>query len=282
MGPRGIPARGVRKRGQRGDGESPRQVRPSLTTSPGASRIGVADGDDYYDGDRGLAGPREIAENSSKESGAEQSGQVMCSGRVAEAICENRMEFRAKRTGECYLYLEREGHCTPSGFQPAPTTQERSMDLAKNLKIDSVSRLHPTAPRQVTVKQTVADAVNVMRQERVGCVLVCDDEGKLIGIFTERDLLRRVLATGKPLSIAVSECMTPDPVALDPKDSIGAAVRRMAEGGYRHLPVIDADRRPVGILSVKKIMHYLVEHFPATIYNLPPDPNTVPHQREGA
>ena len=63
---------------------------------------------------------------------------------------------------------------------------------------------------------------------------------------------------------------------------IAAAVRKMEVGGYRHLPVVDGLGRPTGILSVKRIVHYLAEHFPATIYNLPPDPAVVPNEREGA
>lgn len=155
------------------------------------------------------------------------------------------------------------------------------MDLAKNLKIDSVSRLQPTPPWQVGPQQTVAETVALMRQERVGCVLVADQH-RLLGLFTERDLLRRVLAVGKSLDIPVSECMTPNPVTVQHKDSISTAVRRMEEGGYRHLPVVDEAGRPVGVLSVKRIVHYLVEHFPTTIYNLPPDPGAVPQEREGA
>jgi CBS domain-containing protein len=155
------------------------------------------------------------------------------------------------------------------------------MDLAKNLKIDSVSRLNPTPPRQVKPSQTAAEAAALMRQEQVGCLLVCQGD-RLIGILTERDLMRRVLAPGKPLTLPVSECMTPNPVVVHPKDPIAAAVRHMETGGYRHLPVVDEGGRPLGVLSVKRIVHYLVEHFPATIYNLPPDPAAVPNEREGA
>ena len=155
------------------------------------------------------------------------------------------------------------------------------MDLAKNLKIDSVSRLHPTAPHQVSTNQSVADAVQLMRQEHVGSLLVCAG-GRLAGIFTERDLIQRVLAPGKPLTTPVSECMTLNPVVVHPKEPIAAALRRMEEGGYRHLPVVDEAGRPVGVLSVKRIVHYLVEHFPTTVYNLPPDPAVVPQEREGA
>jgi CBS domain-containing protein len=154
------------------------------------------------------------------------------------------------------------------------------MDLARNLKVESVSRLNPNPPYQVRPSQTVAEAVALMRQEDVGCLLVCE-EGRVVGIFTERDLMRRVLAHGKPLSLPVSECMTADPVTVQSKEPIGLAVRRMEEGGYRHLPVVD-NGKPVGLLSVKRIVHYLVEHFPGTVYNLPPDPGMIQHEREGA
>jgi CBS domain-containing protein len=133
----------------------------------------------------------------------------------------------------------------------------------------------------VAPAQSVADVAALMRREQTGCLLVCDGD-RLVGIFTERDLLRRVLAPGKPLTTPVGECMTPNPVVVHPKEPIGAAVRRMEEGGYRHLPVVDDAGRPVGLLSVKRIVHYLVEHFPVIVYNLPPDPNAVPQAAEGA
>lgn len=154
------------------------------------------------------------------------------------------------------------------------------MDLAKNLKIESVSRLNPNRPWSLSPEQTAADAVALMRARGVGCVLICA-EGRLVGIFTERDLLRRVLAAGRPMTIPLHECMTPNPVTVQPKDPINTAVRLMEEGGYRHLPVVDAGK-PVGILSVKRIVHYLVEHFPATVYNLPPDRQASARSREGA
>ena len=155
------------------------------------------------------------------------------------------------------------------------------MELAKNLRIDSVSRLNATPPRQVSPSCSVAEAVELMRQEKVGCLLVCVAE-EVVGIFTERDLMKRVIAANKPLSLPVSEFMTSNPVVVHPTDPIRVAVGRMEEGGYRHLPVVNDRGRPLGILSVKRIVHYLVEHFPATVYNLPPDPGVVPQEREGA
>jgi CBS domain-containing protein len=154
------------------------------------------------------------------------------------------------------------------------------MDIARNLKIESVSRLHPTPPWQVTTSQSVAEAVTLMREKSVGCILICADR-KVVGIFTERDLLCRVMAQGKPLSSPVGEYMTPEPVTVHPKDPIATAIRRMEEGGYRHLPVV-VDGKAVGILSVKRIVHYLVEHFPAMVFNLPPNSQSILPRREGA
>jgi CBS domain-containing protein len=155
------------------------------------------------------------------------------------------------------------------------------MELARNLKIDSVSRLEPARPLRLERICPVTAAVGLMRQHRCGCVVICD--GKAIaGIFTERDLLRRVVARGLSWDTPVSEVMTPDPICVLAKDSIRSAVRRMEQGGYRHLPVVDETGRPVGVISARRIMHYLAEHFPATIYNLPPDPNSVPDSAEGA
>jgi|SRR5262245_2816282 len=154
------------------------------------------------------------------------------------------------------------------------------MELARNLRKDPVSRLDPSPPWSVERSATVADAVGLMRRENVGCVLVCEG-GRLAGLFTERDLMCRVLAVGKPLSLPVAEVMTPDPVTVLPRDPIRVAVRKMKAGGHRHLPVVDDDSRPVGLLSVKRVVRYLVEHYPAAVYNQPPS-GQVPDSPEGA
>lgn len=155
------------------------------------------------------------------------------------------------------------------------------MELNRNLKIDSVSRLQPSLPHQIGADQPVTAAVDMMRRERVGCLLICQ-AGRLVGILTERDLVRRVFAPGLPLSTPIAECMTPDPVTVSSKEPIRAAIERMERGGYRHLPVLDEKQQLVGTLSIKRIVHYLVEHFPGIVYTQPPNPHTVPQKREGA
>ena len=120
-----------------------------------------------------------------------------------------------------------------------------------------------------------------MREQNVGCLLVTD-AGRVVGIFTERDLLTRVLSRGRSLETPLRSCMTPNPVTVGPKDPVRTAIRRMQKGGYRHLPVVDDEGRPIGMLSVRRVVHYLVEHFPALIFNQPPEANKYPETAEGA
>jgi len=154
------------------------------------------------------------------------------------------------------------------------------MELSRNLMIESVARLGPTAPRSVRAGGVVAEAVAVLREGGVGCLLVTE-AGRLVGVFTERDLLTRVLAAGLSLETPLRRVMTPDPVSVGLHEPIRQAIRRMQLGGYRHLPVIDAEDRPVGILSAKRVIRYIAEHFPHVVYNLPPGRGS-PEAREGA
>jgi CBS domain-containing protein len=156
------------------------------------------------------------------------------------------------------------------------------MELSRNIRVESVSRLDPAPPLGIDASQTVADAVALLRMGNVGCLLVTD-RGRVVGIFTERDLLTRVLAPRRPLdSTTMRAVMTPEPVTVRPKDPVRTAIRRMQKGGYRHLPVVDEAGRPLGILSARRVVHYLVEHFPAIVFNQPPDGNRYPSAPEGA
>jgi CBS domain-containing protein len=171
----------------------------------------------------------------------------------------------------------------PQSESPAedPSLGLYSVELSRNIRVDSVSRLEPAPPLAVSAETTVAAAVAMMREGNAGCLLVTD-AGRLVGIFSERDLLTRVLAQGLTLEVPMQAVMTPNPVAVSPADSVRTAIRRMQEGGYRNLPVVDETGRPVGILSANRVVHYLVEHFPAIVFNQPPDTRAYPDSPEGA
>jgi CBS domain-containing protein len=143
--------------------------------------------------------------------------------------------------------------------------------------------LPPGEPVLVESPTPVLEAVALMRDRHVGCVLVVR-AGKLKGIFTDRDVVDRVVAAGlDPAKIAVRRVMTPSPETLRPTDSIAFALNLMSLGGYRHIPLVDKSGAPVGTVSVKDIVGYLVGFFPKSVINLPPRPRAnYTRQREGA
>lgn len=103
---------------------------------------------------------------------------------------------------------------------------------------------------------TVRDAVRLMTDKRVGAVLVVED-GELVGIFTERDLLVSVVAPGlDPDATPLSEVMTVQPQTVTTEDGIEDVVAWMLSGRYRHLPVVEGGRL-LGIVSQGDVMAYL-------------------------
>ena len=112
------------------------------------------------------------------------------------------------------------------------------------------------APPPVTVEPdaSVDTAIARMQEGQVDCLLVVDD-GRLIGIFTDRDALIKV--AGHPHDGAsVRDFMTADPVVLRHDDPIGVAIHKMAVGGFRHIPLVD-DGRPTGVVTARDVFHHL-------------------------
>ncbi len=104
-------------------------------------------------------------------------------------------------------------------------------------------------PLVMSPRVTVKHACQLMHDRRVGAVLVTDRSGKLVGIFTGRDAVCRVLAEGKDSAeTTLAEVMTRDPCSMPPKSSAIDALRLMQEGGFRHVPVVAGDEL-VGIVS---------------------------------
>jgi CBS domain-containing protein len=112
------------------------------------------------------------------------------------------------------------------------------------------------APPSMSVRQ----AAEAMVKRGVGAVLVVDDQ-RLIGIFTERDIVFRVVARGlDSTTTALREVMTPDPKTIAPEKSYGVAMLLMHENGFRHLPVVE-NGLPVGIVSSRSALDPDLEEF---------------------
>ena len=113
-----------------------------------------------------------------------------------------------------------------------------------------------------------------MNEHRIGCVLVVE-AGRLVGIFTERDVLTKVVTAGRDIDTTpVGEVMTRDPECLTLDDGIAYALNMMSVGGFRHIPLVDADGYPTGMVAMRDIVDYIVDLFPEEVLNLPPSPRT--------
>ena len=109
---------------------------------------------------------------------------------------------------------------------------------------------------------TVSEASQLMKRSNVGAVLVVK-EGRLTGIFTERDALYRVIAAQRdPRVTKLAEVMTPEPKTVAPDETFGYALLVMHENGFRHLPVLE-DGRPIGVVSARSALDPDLEEFTA-------------------
>ncbi len=143
------------------------------------------------------------------------------------------------------------------------------MTIEEALRNERLGNLPVSNPACVQVGTSLEETLRVMREEGVGCVLVCAGE-RLAGIFTERDVLNKLF--GRPVNPLdpVDRFMTPDAMVLTLDDTLGEAVRLMTERGYRHVPLCDRQGRRAGMIAARDIVHYVAEHFPAEVVNLPP------------
>lgn len=146
---------------------------------------------------------------------------------------------------------------------------------------EPIADLEPADPICVDCTTPLTEAIDIMRQRRIGCLLVTKEQ-VLTGIFTERDVTLKIVGQSVDLKRAIDNFMTPNPETLSAEHKIAYALNRMSLGGYRHIPLVDAAGVPTGVISVKDVVDHLVEHFPQDIYNLPPEPDVLPKAPEGA
>ena len=154
------------------------------------------------------------------------------------------------------------------------------MSFHLSLSTEQVTAAYPKDPLVVSPDAKVCDVLQLLRAHRAGSLLICEED-RLLGIFTERDGLRW-MASGESADVAIETLMSRDLKTLDDQATVADAIRLMSQGGYRRLPIVSAEGKPTGVASVRGIIHYLVDHFPQTIYNLPPQPNSGTSEREGA
>ena len=149
--------------------------------------------------------------------------------------------------------------------------EEEFREIKGALLNDTIRTLGPDEPLCVSEVVSVAEAVDTMMAMRRAAVLVVDGGGRLAGIFTERDVLTRVVARGLgPSATAVGQVMTREPDALAVTDRVAHAVNHMSVAGYRTIPLVDVDRRPVGVVTASHVIKWMADLFPEAVLNLRP------------
>ena len=150
--------------------------------------------------------------------------------------------------------------------------------LALQQPVD-LSELQPVVG--VSPQSTIADVLDIMLTKRVGCVVVTEED-QLVGLFTERDLLCKVVPKGIDIaSTPVSTVMTRKPESLPVDSPLVYVLQRMSVGGYRHVPLVNNQGKAVAVISMRDIVHHIVSLYPEQILNIPDRPSTW-SRRDGA
>ena len=142
----------------------------------------------------------------------------------------------------------------------APATE-----VERALIRDRLTVLKPRAPIVVPQSMTVGDVIGFLVDRKIGCVFIVDESESIVGVFTERDAYRKIGADIDAVYDApISELMTREPKGLQSDAKVAFALRMMDQEGYRHILTLDEHGSPVGVASVRDILHYLTSIVQAT------------------
>ncbi len=134
-------------------------------------------------------------------------------------------------------------------------------DFEEHLMNDPLSVISATEAPSVSPADPVALAIHIMQTRGVECVVV-KDKGKIVGILTERDILMKAAGERVDLNaVAVRRMMTPDPVILRDDDTLAVALHKMSVGGFRHIPLVSADRDAL-VVSIQDVFRHVSRYIP--------------------
>lgn len=151
------------------------------------------------------------------------------------------------------------------------TSRRARADKVSLMQTDDYVCIEPTT--------TLSAAIEAMKKDEGGCAIVCEGE-RVVGIFTERDLLTRIVGHEIDMQAPVSTWMSPAVSTLTPDASIGDAVSLMNEKSFRNIPLVK-EGKLVGSISVFDVIFYLAESYPKETMNLPPMPDQIMAKEEG-
>ena len=167
-----------------------------------------------------------------------------------------------------------------SAANEAPSVAVAKTASSRQARQDSVSSMETDDYVCIAPSTPLSKAIESMKQDEGGCAIVCAEDGSVVGIFTERDLLTKIVGQETDLNAPVSNWMSPVVATLTPEATIGDAVTIMNDKGYRNVPLVK-NGKLVGSISVFDVISYLAESYPKTTMNLPPNPDQVMETTDG-
>ena len=167
-----------------------------------------------------------------------------------------------------------------SAANEAPSVAIAKTASSRKAREDSVSSMQTDDYVCIAPSTPLFKAIESMKQDEGGYAIVCAADGSVVGIFTERDLLTKIVGQELDLNAPVSNWMSPVVATLTPEATIGDAVSIMNDKGYRNVPLVK-NGKLVGSISVFDVISYLAESYPKTTMNLPPNPDQVMETTDG-
>ncbi|MBT6326761.1 MAG: CBS domain-containing protein [Bdellovibrionales bacterium] len=145
-----------------------------------------------------------------------------------------------------------------------------------------IERIGLKKVKSVESTESLSSVITMMRDNHIGSVLVVESE-ILVGIVTERDILMKVADQVEDSSkVKIQDIMTSEPLSLQSSDMIAYAMNNMHIGGYRHIPIVDENNKPVSIISIKDVMKFILDYFPEQVLNMTGEPYRGPVSRDSA
>lgn len=154
------------------------------------------------------------------------------------------------------------------------------MNLEQELQAEKVVHLNLSGFCQLESGTQVRQVVEQMRQQGRNVCLITES-GRLIGIFTDRDVLRKIAMAPELLDSRIEDVMTRDPVTVTPDMSAADALWLMDDRHFRNLPVVSQDGEILGNMTHQAIINYLAARYPIEVLNRPPRPDQFPRKAEG-
>ncbi len=155
------------------------------------------------------------------------------------------------------------------------------MSFEQDLQKEQVAHLDLSNYTSVEIGISVRRTIEQMRAEKHTCALITD-QGALVGIFTEHDILTKIVDDPETWILPIDDFITPAPLTVKAKDPLHIALALMEKNHFRNVPVLDEDGKLKGNLTHYAIIKYLADRFPESVYNQPPIPDHNPQKRDGA